>query len=303
MLAADCGADLITICGPTGTGKSTLGKFLVETELRKQATAMSADPGLVPAIWVEATSSGEDEFSWRLFYQAILTELEGDLDAPRTAYGVDPATGRVVRPIGVNTNRLSSLRKAVERSLKRRRTRFIVVDEAAHILKGCRPKKLEKQLDTLKSLANKTGVRWLLTGSYDLFELMSLSGQLARRTHVMHLSRYREDDDEDELAFNGCLKKFGQSIPALHDIDLLSYSQVFQQNTLGCVGTLRDVLVRLAVQVERKGWSEETLQGVLLTDAQVRQITHEILEGEDRIVPGLHRTLLPSNLPLERRAA
>jgi ABC-type transporter Mla maintaining outer membrane lipid asymmetry ATPase subunit MlaF len=90
MLAADCGADLITICGPTGTGKSTLGRFLVEAELRKQATAMSLDSGLVPAIWVEAASSGEDEFSWMLFYQAILTELEGDLDAPRTAYGVDP---------------------------------------------------------------------------------------------------------------------------------------------------------------------------------------------------------------------
>ena len=97
MLTAGSSADLILVCGPTGVGKSTLGHFLVEEELKRQADEMENNPGFMPAIRVEAPASGEKEFSWRLFYQRILHELEGELDAPRTAYGVDPETGKVVR--------------------------------------------------------------------------------------------------------------------------------------------------------------------------------------------------------------
>ncbi|WP_085277048.1 hypothetical protein [Pseudogulbenkiania subflava] len=68
-----------------------------------------------------------------MFYQRIPNALEGELDAPQTAYGVDPVTGRVVRPAGAQANRLSGLRTSVERSLRNRGTRFIVVDEAAYI--------------------------------------------------------------------------------------------------------------------------------------------------------------------------
>lgn len=101
MLTAGASADLILVCGPTGVGKSTLGHFLVEEELKQQAEAMAGQPGFIPAIRVEAPASGEKEFSWRLFYQRILHALEGELDAPRSAYGVDPESGRVVRPAAI----------------------------------------------------------------------------------------------------------------------------------------------------------------------------------------------------------
>lgn len=292
MLEAGGNANLILLCGPTGVGKSTLGEFLVEAELKRQSEAMSANPGYVPAIYIEAPASGEKEFSWRLFYQRILDALEGELDAPRTAYGIDPVTGRLVRPAGAQANRLSGLRTAVERSLRSRATRFIVVDEAANIMRNCPPRRLEQQFDTLKSLSNEYGVQWILLGSYDLFELVSLSGQLARRTHVIHFARYREDVPEDVRVFRGCLKKLGEGMPALKEVDLLRYAEVFQQNTLGCVGTLRTVLKRLDLMVAEKGWSEDQLCRALLTEAQVTQILREIVEGEERIAPGLKRNLL-----------
>ncbi len=292
MLNAGVNANLLTICGPTGVGKSTLGDFLVEAELRDQSALLESNPGLIPAIRVEAPSSGEREFSWRLFYQRILAALEGELDAPRTAYGVDAITGKVVRPLGSQTNRLSGLRTAVERSLRHRGTRFIVVDEAAHMMRQCHPTRVEQQLDTLKSLSNEYGVQWVLLGSYDLFELVSLSGQLARRTHVLHFSRYREDDEFDVAAFRTCVKKLGEWMPALRDIDLLKYAPVFHRTTLGCVGTLRTVLTRLDLLVAKKGWSEETLRTALLTNAQITQILREIEEGEERIAPGLERALV-----------
>lgn len=303
MLAAGGNANLLLVCGPTGVGKTTLGDFLVEVELKNQADELAANPGYIPAIRVEAPSSGEREFSWRLFYQRILSRLEGELDAPRTAYGVDPLTGKVVRPAGAQTNRLSGLRTAVERSLRNRGTRFIVVDEAAHMMRQCHPNRLEQQLDTLKSLSNEYGVQWILLGSYDLFELVSLSGQLARRTHVIHFSRYRQDMDSDVRAFNGCIKQLGKYLPALQSVDLLKYAEVFHQNTLGCVGTLRTVLTRLDLLVAEKGWSEEILCQALLTEAQMTQIMREIVEGEERIAPGLRRSLLASQSATTKRVA
>lgn len=292
MLTSGSSADLILVCGPTGVGKSTLGEFLVEEELRQQAMSMAENPGFIPAIYIEAPASGEKEFSWRLFYQRILNALEGELDAPRTAYGVDPVTGKVVRPRGNNTNRLSGMRTAVERSLRSRGTRYIVVDEVAHLFHLCPAGRLEQQLDTLKSLSNEYGVQWVLIGSYDLFELMSLSGQLARRTHVIHFSRYRLDQEADVRCFIGCLKQLARGMPALQAVDVVRYAEAFHQSTLGCVGTLYTVLLRLDSLVAKKGWSEEVLCKALLTELQVGRITREVLEGEERIAPALHRNSL-----------
>jgi DNA polymerase III delta prime subunit len=303
MLTAGASADLILVCGPTGVGKSTLGHFLVEEELKQQAEAMAEQPGFIPAIRVEAPASGEKEFSWRLFYQRILNALEGELDAPRSAYGVDPENGRVVRPRGNNTNRLSGLRTAVERSLRSRGTRFIVVDEAVHMISQCPPARLAQQLDTLKSLSNEYGVQWVLLGSYDLFDLMSLSGQLARRTHVIHFSRYRLDQEADVRWFSGCIRQLAKGMPALQSLDVVRYAEVLHQTTLGCVGTLRTVLMRLERLVASKGWSEEALCTALLTEAQVTQITREVLEGEERIAPGLHRNSLSIQTSQAQKAA
>jgi len=303
MLDAGRSSSLLLVCGPTGAGKTTLGNYIVEAELKKHAAEMVADPGLVPAIFVEVLASGEAEFSWRLFYERILIELEGELDIPRTAYGVDPETGRVVRPKGPQTHRLAGLRTAVERSLVKRKTYVIALDEVAHMMQGCSPVKLMNNLNTLKSLSNRCGVQWVLFGSYDLFDLLSLSGQLARRTHVLHFARYRMDNDDDVTAFRACLKKFSEQFGSLKNLDLLPYSEVFHENTLGCIGTLHDVLEILDCKVASRGWSEETLCSALLTEAQVTQIMREIEDGEEHIAPGLKRSLATHIASKQKKAA
>lgn len=284
--------DILAIMGPTGAGKSVLGDYLVANALREAAEAMRAKPGLVPALRVEAVSSGEDEFSWRLFYQGILERLGEDLSMPRLDYEVDPGTGRLLRARRSSLNTLAGLRTAVERALVARQVRFLVVDEAAHIFRQCSPRKLIIQLDTLKSLSNTSNVQLVLIGSYDLYELLFLSGQLARRIHVVHFPRYREDVEADVRAFRACVQQFQNAHKELWGSALMEYADALMENTLGCVGTLKSVVKRAAKFAKgRGGWSLEVLRSALLTQTQREQILREILEGEHRIAPGVTREL------------
>lgn len=283
---------ILLVCGPSGVGKTTLARHMIDGALTTAGQEMQDDAGLIPAVYVEAPSSGESNFSWRLFYQRILAQLDGDMRLPKHAYGVDAETGRLVRPRGPSSNSLAALRTAVERALRERGARFLVIDEAAHIIRQTRRNRLEIQLDTLKSLANECGTQMLLVGSYDLYQLVSLSGQLARRTHVMHFERYRQDRDEDARAFRACVQKFQDALPALWGQKLLQHADALHENTLGCIGTLSAVLMRAAKLAQADdGWSVDALRRALLTEAQRHQILEEILEGEAAINPGLTRTM------------
>jgi hypothetical protein len=286
--------DILALMGPTGVGKSVLGHYLVEKTLKAHAAQMQADAGLTPALRIEAVASGEDEFSWRLFYQGILAQLGEDLSMPRQGFEVDPASGRLLRPRRAPTNTLAGLRTAVERALVARRVQFVVVDEAAHIFRQCSPRKLIIQLDTLKSLSNTSGVQLVLIGSYDLYELLFLSGQLARRIQVVHFSRYRQDVDADVRAFRACLQQFQKAHEELWGDGLMVHADALMENALGCIGTLDSILKRTRKFAKaRGGWSLDVLQSALLTLTQREQILREILDGEQRIAPGVTRELHP----------
>ena len=193
----------------------------------------------------------------------------------------------------INKDRtLAGLRTAVERALRHRKTKFLVIDEAAHMIHQTRRGRLEIQLDTLKSLANQAGVQIVMVGSYDLFQLMSLSGQLARRTHVLHLERYRQDKDVDLRAFKSCVQKFQGVAAPIWGKSLMPYADVLHENTLGCIGTLSAVLTRAVKLAQSKGrWSLEQLRRALLSELQRQRILEEILDGEAAINPGLTRLM------------
>ncbi|MEZ2352133.1 AAA family ATPase [Caballeronia sp. RCC_10] len=284
---------ILLVCGPTGAGKTTLSRHMVEAALEKGRSQMEANGGVIPAVYVEAPSSGENNFSWRLFYRRILSQLGDDLEAPKMLYGVDNETGRAIRPRNATGNSLAALRTAVERGLRERQVQFLVIDEAAHIIRQTRGNhRLEIQLDTLKSLANQCGTQMVLVGSYDLYLLVSLSAQLARRTHVLHFERYRDDRPEDVKAFGACVLAFERTLLNLWGGQLTQYTKPLLENTLGCVGTLSSVLIRAAKLAEAAGsWSVDSLERALLTEAQRKRILEEIIDGESAIGPSFTRVM------------
>lgn len=280
---------LVVVTGPSGVGKTSLSSFLVEEEVRNSKEALEADAGTIPAIYIEADASGEKEFSWRLFYQRILHALGSEIAVDTMEYGINPSTGLMLRPKGASRNTLASLRTAVERALRARKTKFIVVDEAAHIINQCRSSQMLTQFDALKSLANRCGSQIILVGAYDLHKLVSLSAQLSRRTYVVHFERYRRDNAEDWRAFQSTVRAFEKKFPQLWGDNLMPYVEDLYANSLGCIGTLSGILTRAAnIHSDKQHW-KETLQNALYTHAQVNRMLEEIKEGELEINPSLCR--------------
>jgi hypothetical protein len=145
-------------------------------------------------------------------------------------------------------------------------------------------------MNALKSLANVSGVTLALVGSYDLYRLPMLSGQLARRTAIIHLRRYRAGEKTDDECFRRVLRTLQRRLPLEPMPDLERYSAKLQLACVGCVGTLKDTLMRaLAITLERGGgWKDDYLRRALLADASVAAILDETLTGEKMLANASH---------------
>lgn len=282
LLLAPCsGADIVLFIGPTGVGKTTATTAMLENTYQEQAGAMALDATYIPAVQIEAPSAGERAFSWRLLYGSMLEALNEPL-IDRKLDTTATVSAQLKTRTGIDSKMLSGLRQSVEHALKERRTRYVIIDEAVHILRQAGPRELPVYMDTLKSLSNICDVTFVLVGSYDLFDIMSLSGQLARRTHTVHFTRYRRDVAADYAAFKKTAGKLVEHMPVEGEVDLERWLDPLFERSIGCVGILKDMLQRAVTLTLINGgvWKDEYLRRALLNKQQTRIILEETLKGE-----------------------
>ncbi|TXG80834.1 MAG: ATP-binding protein [Thermomicrobiales bacterium] len=286
MLEPYSGVDIVLLIGPTGVGKTALTQRMYERTLESHAQEIAADPGFIPAAQFEAPSIGSrGGFSWEDAYLRLLEELKEPALQRKTNIAIDPATQTVLRNRLVASYRmpLSALRASVESALTYRRTQYVLVDEAVHIIRQTRPKELPNQMDTVKSLSNASNSHFVLIGSYDLYQdLIRLSGQVARRVKVVHFRRYQVGVTEDERAFLSGLATLQRYLPVAEIPDLRPHGKMLMESTLGCFGMLKETLQRaLSVSlVKQCPIDEALLKQVVLSPAQLSTILAEIIEGE-----------------------
>lgn len=274
--------NIIMIVGPTGVGKSTLGVSIENRILKSHHQEMQVNAGLIPVLRIEARATSESEFNWKLFYLDVLEALEGEVSTPAVAYGVNPVTNMVVKPLGRSKNTTAALRKKVEQALKARGVKFLIIDEGGHFT-NVSEAKMKRQTDALKSLSNCAGCQIILLGSYDILDISRLSAQLARRVKEIHFSRYRTDSIDDCLEFKRFLQHLEQDADGYFEGLLIENAVLLQNNTLGCVGTLMNLVRGFVSRAERQGGvSQELLEKSLQTPGQCAAILAEIRMGEDR---------------------
>ena len=278
-------SNLILVVGATGAGKTAFCRVALRKLFAIEAERMQEQASIIPFISVEAYANGDSRKSFRLLYQGMLKELNVPGTRKKRFVEIDGNTARIRVPR--SKDRIPDLRLQVESEMKLRQTSVCVIDEAYHLLRFDTGSDV---METLKSLANTTGSKIVLVGSYDLFDLVEAGGQCARRSSVIHFDRYRTEVVEDRKAFRKIVKDLMakwpcKEVPALHAI-----SDELMDICLGCVGLLKSMLLELtAMQLRKNGiWDPRFLVKAAKAVKLREVIRKEIEAGEEKVRDALY---------------
>jgi energy-coupling factor transporter ATP-binding protein EcfA2 len=279
---------LILVLGPSGVGKTTLRRKIEQLLVSEMLTDPHSDPGRFPVVSVECIAPESGTFSWRDQFYRMLRQME----EPLTGYKLDPGT-----PVQIGQRALKFMpnakaagleyRHALEQALRFRRPLAVLLDEAQHLASVGSGRRLSDQLDVIKSIANCTGTAHVLLGTYSLLAFRNLSAQLSRRSVDIHFPRYRSDDPEDLKAFRTVLHSFELHLPLSEPPDLVSEWEYLYERSIGCVGVLKEWLLRALTAALRRDASVLTLRDLeshALSVAQCDKMLAEALEGELRLL-------------------
>lgn len=295
--------NLILVVGPTGVGKTTLGRFVVDTMIADASDQMARNPSLMPAVMWESPLASE-KFSFGEWYMQGSKTLLAPLSNKAVTTRVEDGGVYVGRS---STPSVTALRNVLIAAAKGVNAQLAVIDEAAHMLVGAKGESLIARVNALKSLSNSTEMRIALLGSYDLYNLVGVTGQLTRRIEVVHFARYRRGKDAvvletragkirtrpQELVFHEFCKKLATYLPLEEPFDVVPYLDDLMDACLGTPGIYKDVLHRALTKAICDGSSSirrAHLERSILTKKQRSTILEEILRGEALIEDGLYES-------------
>jgi hypothetical protein len=125
---------------------------------------------------------------------------------------------------------------------------------------------------------------YVLIGTYDLLPFCNLDGQMARRGSEIHFARYQMEDEKDCQAFCNALSSLLKQIPLTIDHDaLMQRWWYFFEGSIGCIGILKQWLVRALYRALREASTELTraqLEKSVLPDAKWERMRADARSGE-----------------------
>ncbi len=284
------GISLVFVFGPTGVGKSTLLRRVSQKLTEAMFAALQQDQGRIPMTGIEAATPEFGQFDWKDFYLRALAAVQEPF----------------IYPWGTSRLTTLKLRLSLEHALRKRQLQVFYIDEAQNFAKVASARKLSDQTDAIKSLANLTGVQFVLTGTYEVLMLRNLSAQLCRRSIDIHFPRYRAEISEDLQSFRGIVQTFQRHLPLPQEPNLLEQWEFCYERSLGCVGILKDWLSRALVatleagaktltsqMLEQHAWSLERCM-IMLVEAKEEEKKLEVqpLQSTLRIALGLETAVV-----------
>ena len=304
LLQAINGAEpgsLVFVFCPTGACKTTLRLKLEQLLAEEPLRAGNSDPGHIPVVSIEAMAAISGNFSWRDYFTRLLRCMEEPLVNRKLRCGTPDLEGSRNRMVVIGSRTSGfELQYAAEQALRFRRPRAVFVDEAQHLSRVASGRRLSDQLNVIKSIANRTAAVHVLVGTYELLPFRNLSGQLSRRCTDVHLPRYKSDDAADIATFKNILLTFQKQLPIASD-DLMTHWDFMYERSIGCVGVLKDWLVRALASVASgasTSITRRTLERTALSVGQCEKIFAETIEGEAQLAEGEGRSRLRSLLGL-----
>jgi predicted AAA+ superfamily ATPase len=289
LAVAKCqaGPKVALLAGPTGVGKTTLAHKVYERIMRDSSGQMEKEKDIIPIVYCNAIAPNGSSFGWKDFYIRLLEKMAEPLIEKKILVQHQYSLFPEARSASVHERSVpDSLRRSVEECMRRRRTKILIIDEAHHLLMVANSKRLEFQFEAIKSLALETGATIILVGTYRLLDIRDQSGQLVRRSEIIHFPRYDMREDKETSAFMSALKDFSSHLPLNSNPNLIKDAKTFYLKTGGGVGILKDWLTR-ALEAFLKADAEEfNLQFLLRyapSNKALKTIIEEALVGEEKL--------------------
>ena len=274
---------LIFVFGPTGVGKTTLRLKTEQLITAEMLSELREDCTRIPVVSVEAVAPESGSFNWRDHYKRLLHQLDEPLIDHKLDRPTEGSPGASIPRFMPPSKAVGTeYRYAVEQAVRYRRPVAIMIDEAQHLGKIPSGRRLLDQLDVVKSIANQTKTVHVLLGTYDLLAFRNLNGQLSRRSIDVHLARYHAEDSDDRQTFINVVRSFEKELPFEDRPDLVTDWEFLYERSLGCIGVLKEWLVRAATVAARKGGrlTRANLEAQALSIAQCEQMHAETADGE-----------------------
>ncbi|NUH86152.1 AAA family ATPase [Bacillus firmus] len=215
---------------------------------------MEEDKGLIPVLPLEAIASESSNFDWKDFYIRALIALKDPFIDHKISVEEDEFSKKLVVK---NSNSVKTLRRSFENALKYRKPSVIMIEEAQHMMKMSSAK-FKDQMDRLKSICSLTNTPMILFGTYELLEFRNLSGQLIRRGMDIEFPRYKPNDSEMR-EFKGVLGTFQKKLPLEKEPNLVGNLEYFYERSIGCIGILKQWLLKTLKYHLRKNPDLKTL--------------------------------------------
>lgn len=292
----------VLVYGPSGVGKTTMIRQItrrlngttVDQNGFRESGYRNGNVSPMPLLLVETRPPDGGVFNRADYYRTALRLLGEPFYERRMMVDIDATEtwekkGRG-RTKSAQFNDSPELRQALEEAMSKRGVRAVILDEAQHLMKigsGASGGKLLDQLDWIKSMTNVTGVLHILIGTYELLNFRNLSGQASRRGLDIHFPRYLFQHEKDRDCFQGVLLALLKQVPIQTDIPtLMQHWFYFYERSIGCVGVLKDWLIRAVAAALHDGCDTLTLERLhehTLSLAQCERMAIEATEGEQKL--------------------
>lgn len=245
---------LSLVAGPTGVGKTTLAQKIIEHLYTENDDFNSP---YMNAIYFEVPKQTKRNFDWDDFYNRLLRAMDEPFPEKKLSLAKPISKDHGPRLTQLRIKK-RNLRDEVERTIKERGVKWIVLDEIAHLFKYATGKQ-EQNFDVLKSIANLTKTNILCVGTYECLYYIDWNAQLSRRSTLLEFPPY--DLDTEHVLFAQSVSGLLAHLPCELDPDVLSDIEFFYLGCVGCVGLL-------------KTWFEKALKHYLGSGSQLLSVDH-----------------------------
>jgi DNA polymerase III delta prime subunit len=279
----------VVVCGPSGAGKTTMAEHLAKRLNASRASETLAALPSHAALLVNTRPPDGELFNRIAYYRKGLLHLGRTTFERRVTVDIK-STERTVESIRSSQRKTApyqddpELCDAYEEELRRQAVRVVIMDEVQHLMLTNDKKHPKDQLNWIKSMTTETSVLHILVGPYELLSFCNLDGQMARRGMEIHFRRYQMENESDCQSFRNALASLLKHIPLHLDPDpLIQRWWYFFEGSLGCIGVLKQWLVRALYRALREGSPQFTLAHIercVLPDAKWARMDTDIRSGE-----------------------